>query len=272
MKLLAVIVGADSASACLDAAVLAARSLDDATIEALNVVVDPDRIHASSDEEIEFQRLRVRDEGTAQDRADAAHAAFVAWAAGAGDDTPRVSWRSIVGAEQATVTREAANVDALIVVAREHTMDSGDAVHAAIFSTDKPVLIVPPHWRPGSEAAFDHVAVGLSDSDTARHAIREAAPWLRVARRVTAIRIGEGGDPAVRLEALLDEICVAHELHVVPRQGDNLGAQLVAEAKAIDAGLLVTGAYRHNQLVEWFMGGTTRHLLAAAEIPLLMAH
>jgi nucleotide-binding universal stress UspA family protein len=34
----------------------------------------------------------------------------------------------------------------------------------------------------------------------------------------------------------------------------------------------VTGAYRHNQIIEWFMGGTTRHILAAADIPLLMAH
>lgn len=271
MKLLAVIVDADSAFACLDAAVVAARSFDDATIEALNVIVDPDRIHGTSDEEIDFQRLRERDEGTAQDRADAAHAAFVAWTARAGDTMPPVFWRSIVGAEQAVVTREASNVDALIVVAREHTMDSGDAIHAAIFSTNKPVLIVPPRWQPGA-ARFDHMAVGLSDSGTARHAIMEAAPWLRVARRVTAIRIGEGGDSAVKLEALLDEVCVAHELHVVPRQGDNLGAQLSAEAKAIGADLLVIGAYRHNQIIEWFMGGTTRHLLASAEIPLLMAH
>lgn len=272
MKLLAVIVGADSAPACLGAAVLAAKALGDASIEALNVVVDPEKIHASSEEEIQFQRLRERDEGTAQERADAARAAFAAWNAGAGEDTPRVSWRSIVGAEEAVVTSEAANVDALIVVAREQSMDSGDAIHAALFSTDKPVLIVPPHWRPGAFTAFSHMAVGLSDSDTARHAIREAAPWLRVASRVTAIRIGEDGDPALKLEALLDELCVTHELFVVPRQGNNLGAQLVAEAKAVGADLLVTGAYRHNQLVEWFMGGTTRHLLAAAEIPLLMAH
>jgi hypothetical protein len=160
--------------------------------------------------------MRERDEGTAQERADAAHAAFVAWNAGAGEDTPRVFWRSVVGTEEAVVTSEAANVDALIVVAREQSMDSGDAIHAALFSTDKPVLIVPPHWRPGAVTAFSHMAVGLSDSDTARHAIREAAPWLRVASRVTAIRIGEDGDPALKLEALLDELCVTHELHVVP--------------------------------------------------------
>ena len=271
MRLLAVIVGADSAAACLDAAVLAARSLGESSIEALNVVVDPEQIAVAS-EEIDFQRLRARDEGTAQERADAARAAFVAWTAATSDDTPEVAWRSIVGTEEATVKQEAANVDALIVIAREQTMDGGDALHAAIFSTDKPVIIVPAGWRAGAQTGFEHMAVGLSDSDTARHAIEEAAPWLRVAKRVTAIRIGEETDPALGLEALLDEICVRHELHVVPRSSENLGAQLVAEAKAIGAELLVTGAYRHNQIIEWFMGGTTRHILAAADIPLLMAH
>lgn len=170
------------------------------------------------------------------------------------------------------VTQEAANVDALIVIAREHTMDSGDALHAAIFSTDKPVLIVPAGWRPSGRTRFSHIAVGLSDSDTARHAIKEAAPWLHTATRVTAIRIGEESVSALELEALLDAIGVSHELHIVPRSSENLGDQLVSEVKAIGADLLVTGAYRHNQIIEWFMGGTTRHLLAATDIPLLMAH
>jgi len=46
----------------------------------------------------------------------------------------------------------------------------------------------------------------------------------------------------------------------------------VEEAKAIGAHMLVAGAYRHGQLLEWLMGGTTRHMLAAAELPLFLAH
>ena len=271
MKLLAVIVGAESAAACLDAATLAARSLGNASVEALNVVVDPEHIIAAS-EEIEFQRLSEHDEGTASQRADAAHAAFVAWSAGAGDDTPKVAWRSIVGTEEATVTQEAASADALIIIARERTMDSGDALHAALFATGKPVLIVPADWRTGTRSGFAHMVVCLSDSDAARHAITGAAPWLRAAERVTALRIGEESDPAVNLEAMLEDIDIHPDLHVVARTDDNLGAQIMAEAKALGADLVVTGAYRHNQMVEWLLGGTTRHLLAAADLPLLMAH
>ncbi|WP_299104131.1 universal stress protein [uncultured Bradyrhizobium sp.] len=271
MKLLAVIVGAESAAACLDAATLAARALGDASVEALNVVVDPEHIIAAS-EEIDFQRLREHDEGTAQQRADAAQAAFVAWNAGASDDTTKVDWRSIVGTEEEVVAQQAVHADALIIIGRERTMDSGDALHAALFATGKPVLIVPAQWRTGPRTGFAHMVVCLSDSDAARHAITGAEPWLRAAERVTALRIGEQSDPAVSLEAMLEEIGIHPELHVVPRTHDNLGAQLVAEARALGADLLVTGAYRHNEMVEWLLGGTTRHLLAAADLPLLMAH
>ena len=270
MKLLAIIIGAESAAACLDGAAVAARSIEDASIEALNVVVDPENIIAAS-EEIEFQRLRERDEGTPQQRADAAHTAFVAWNAGAGEDTPRVTWRSIVGREEAVVVEEARAADA-IVFAREKNMDSGDALHAAVFTADKPVFLIPSTWRAGARRTFAHVVVGLSDSDAARRAIEAAAPWLRHAGRVTELRIGAADDPALALESVIDTIGVQAERHVVPRSGNDLGAQLVAEADAIGADLLVTGAYRHNQLVEWLMGGTTRHLLAAADLPLLMVH
>ena len=50
MKLLAILVGAKSAPACLDAAAAAARTLGGSSIEALNIVVDPEHIIAPSEE------------------------------------------------------------------------------------------------------------------------------------------------------------------------------------------------------------------------------
>ena len=70
MKLLAILVGAKSTPACLDAARTAAHSLPHAEIAALHVVVDPETMIAAS-EEIELQRLRAGKEGSARQRADA---------------------------------------------------------------------------------------------------------------------------------------------------------------------------------------------------------
>ncbi|MDE1917226.1 MAG: universal stress protein [Sphingomonadales bacterium] len=54
-------------------------------------------------------------------------------------------------------------------------------------------------------------------------------------------------------------------------EGD-LGEQIASEAQALGADLIVAGAYRHGEIIEWLAGGTTRHLLAAAKLPLLLAH
>lgn len=178
----------------------------------------------------------------------------------------------MVGDEEAVVTEEAKNADLLVVIAHERNMDGGDALHAALFGTQKPVLIVPISWKPRAGQRFSHIAVGLSDSSAARRAVEAATPWLKGATDVTAIRIGDVDDPALKLESLLDDAGIANRLRMVPRSHGNLGHQLLTEAHQAGADMLVTGTYRHNQLIEWFAGGTTRHLLACADIPLLMIH
>ncbi|MEG8026299.1 universal stress protein [Sphingomonas aurantiaca] len=271
MKLLAVIVGADSAAACLDAAVLAARSLGESSIEALNVVVDPEQIAVAS-EEIDFQRLRARDEGTAQERADAARAAFVAWTAATSDDTPEVAWRSIVGTEEATVKQEAANVDALIVIAREQTMDGGDALHAAIFRPTSPSSSSRLGGEPAREPASSTWPSGSAT------VTRRATPLRRQPRGFVSPSVSRQSASVKKpIRRWAWKPCSTKSVFVTNCMWCRAPARIwvlsfVAEAKAIGAELLVTGAYRHNQIIEWFVGGTTRHILAAADIPLLMAH
>jgi len=245
------------------------RSVEDATVEALYVVVDPDRPIAAS-EEIQFQRPREAREGTARERADAVHAAFLAWSAGARDDTPLVQWRSVTGAEEASVTRETADAD-LPVVVHNHNMDAGDALHAAVWQTHKPVLLAPMDWRPKS-ATFSHVAVALNDHQVATDAISGAMPLLHTADQVTALRIGHAADSTMRLCDALQAAGIEHSQRVVEPAAENKGVQIAEETQVIGADLLVARAYRHGPLVEWLMGGTTRHMLAAARVPLLLEH
>lgn len=44
-------------------------------------------------------------------------------------------------------------------------------------------------------------------------------------------------------------------------------AQILAEAHTVGANALVNSAYRHTAMVERLLGGTTRHLLSAANLP-----
>jgi len=53
----------------------------------------------------------------------------------------------------------------------------------------------------------------------------------------------------------------------------SIGDSLLSTAGAIDAGLVVMGAYSHSRLREMLLGGVTRHMLQnAASRPVLLAH
>lgn len=269
MKILAVITAAETAHACLDAALVAASVDPMASIEALHVVVDPEQL-VTSTEEIQIQRLREVREGSARERERACQAAFITWNAGLDPKAPRVNWKSVAGAEEEMVEQEAHDAD-LIVLARGHDMDSNDAQHAALVRRGRAVLIVPGAWRARTKR-FDHIVIALSDTPSAEDAIREALPWLKPAQQVIAIRIGEERDLAAKFVDQLRDVGVKAELRMVAADSENLGTQIVHEANSLGAQLLVAGAYRHSPLLEWLLGGTTRHMLSAADLPLLLAH
>jgi nucleotide-binding universal stress UspA family protein len=50
------------------------------------------------------------------------------------------------------------------------------------------------------------------------------------------------------------------------------GEAILSEARAIEADLLVKGAYTQSRLRQMIFGGATSHILAHAEIPVLMAN
>jgi nucleotide-binding universal stress UspA family protein len=55
-------------------------------------------------------------------------------------------------------------------------------------------------------------------------------------------------------------------------QGRTIGQALIEEAHRAGADLLVMGAYAHGRLAEVILGGATREVLAAADLPVLMQH
>lgn len=271
MRILSVLTSFASVPAALDAAELAAAALPGASIEALEVVVDPAHMMASS-EEVSIQQLREMKEGTAEQRARATRAAFDAWKQSRGPKAAPVAWRSVTGAETPVVVEEAAGDIALVVMAHDANMDATDALHAAIFSTRKPVLLVPTGWRPGGRTHFAHIAVGLIDDDTMRRAIMAAEPWLRAAERISALNIQRAGVADADLAAMWPIASIRPEFATVVLSHETIGTRLVQEADRRGADLLVAGAYGRMELMEWLFGGTTRELLQVADLPLLLAH
>jgi nucleotide-binding universal stress UspA family protein len=271
MKLLAVVAEASTAHACLSAAVAAASRVRlPTTIEALHVVVD--LAHAvTSSEEVPLAQLRELREGTALERADAARDAFLSWTAEEPGKASSVRWKEIIGAEEETVVREAKDVD-LLVLAKPRNAEGRHALHAALFACGGPLLLVPADWTPSARPFGGHVAIAWNDTSACRRAIAGALPWLAAADIITIILINESEAKAPHLVALLNADCVQPSIKIVGRSHSKLGGQIVDEAHAVGADLLVAGAYRHSAFLEWLVGRTTRQMLRRADLPLLLAH
>ncbi len=142
-------------------------------------------------------------------------------------------------------------------------------LHAALFASGKPVLIVPA----GGLAGFGNVvAIAWKDDARVPQAVLSAVPVLRRAARVHVLRAGEQAAGADGVPAILREHSVAVELHDVAADDGSTGAQLLAEAHRLGADMLVMGAYGHGEWREALFGGVTRYMLGHADLPVFMRH
>lgn len=177
------------------------------------------------------------------------------------------SWREGVGNQSAVVAQRGLYAD-LIVVPRPAAA-SAEMLEAALLQTGQPVLIVPPQSQ---ECVASKIVIGWNASAEAARAVAAAMPCLTVADAVTILispkRAASAKDLAGHLVWHGVKASV-RQFRVGPR---SVGETLLAEARALKADLLVIGGYSHVRARELLFGGVTRHILAATEIPVLMAH
>lgn len=152
---------------------------------------------------------------------------------------------------------------------------SGDGfegiVDAALFETGRPVLIAPLHEV---QTLGDNIAIFWNDSAEAARAVWGAAPFLRNAKTVNIFTVGEGFNPESALDQIvsgLNRAGIKAIGHAIPPKGAPED-QLIDAAAAMDADLVVMGAFTHSRLRELVLGGVTQHMLEVLARPTLMAH
>ena len=195
----------------------------------------------------------------------------------AGAGHKRVEWRSALDYPTEALAREARGAD-LIVIGR--SSEAGDVYSSldlggAVLKAGRPALVVPQGL---SSLRAEHVVIGWKDTREARRAVQDALPFLHEAARITIVEICEsGGEEAAAqhiddVERYLGRHRIKSGPKVVLHQKGSAAAQLIQLAQDEDADLLVTGAYGHSRLGEWFFGGVTRELLASSPICCLLSH
>jgi len=187
-------------------------------------------------------------------------------------ETVSVSWREAVGAPGA-VLRDIARFSDLVVMRGlgEQGPVEGDAMlEAVLFEAGKPVLLVP---QIAPQLLFGTALVAWSGGREELHAISEAMPIL--ARMQTVEICTVGGNVDSRLDQLVSYLAwngIAARPAELQTGSRPVSDVLIDEARRIEAGLLVMGAYHHSRAREAVFGGTTRRIVTHVEIPVLLAH
>lgn len=166
----------------------------------------------------------------------------------------------------------------LAIVRRPISHDgAGHALAERIaLASGTPCLIVPD--KPPRTPNFARIVVGWNGSREAKRAMQDAMPLLQRAANVELLEVdgASGETPAflAREGALrfLAHHGVTARLHRVNPQGEDAGAVLLHKCAALEADLLVMGAYGHSRTKEMVLGGATRTVLARAGLPVLLSH
>ena len=186
-------------------------------------------------------------------------------------------WRGQVGFPGEACSRAARGADLVILGGRNrrapyHAPDVADV----LMSCGRPVLVTPPTRirNPVGEPAL----VAWKDCREARIALAAAIPLLQRARGVTLYSIcaeDETGAAATEMADVVQYLArheIAAEAVTALKVETTAGRQILDEALARNAGLIVAGGYGHARMREWALGGVTRDLLDDSSICLCLAH
>jgi len=163
-----------------------------------------------------------------------------------------------------------------IVLARpgdEWQSPSMVTLESALFESGRPVLIAPP---TSPHSLGTNVLIAWNSSTEQARVTAFAMPLLRLAQRVTICTVegatvaGPTGEQMAR-SLKLNGIAV-EPITLKPSGKRNAGETILAKADELGCDLIIKGAYTQSRLRQMIFGGTTRHILANARVPVLMAH
>ena len=195
----------------------------------------------------------------------------------AGQAVRTIEWRGSFNFPREVIAREARAAD--LVVISSHAV--AEDVYAAfdpgtvLLSAGRPVLVVPDGvtGNPGRR-----VVVAWKDTREARHAVKSALPYLKMAKHLALVEIAEEVLETAAHEQLddVEKYLLRHGIKVsgksVLHPTGPISDQLISVAKSEGADLIVAGAYGHTRLGEWVFGGVTRGLLRDSEVCCLFSN
>lgn len=221
-------------------------------------------------------------ERESRDRAEKARTLFEAFMAdhglarpASGTGGPSADWR-VETSTGPSVLGSWGRVFDLVVLGRplaDAIAPSMAALETALFETGRPLLIAPP---AAPAALGETVVIAWNGSTETARTVAFSMPFILAAKRVVVLSVQKGmvpGPSAAEMAHNLRRHGVEAEWKDVPgSDGRAAGEAMLGEARHLGADLLVKGAYTQSRLRQMIFGGATSHILAHAELPVLMAN
>jgi nucleotide-binding universal stress UspA family protein len=185
-----------------------------------------------------------------------------------------MSWNSTVGREDEVVATRGRIYDIVAVgrPVKEAALPSPITLEAALLDTGRPILVAPPDAR---DSFGTSIAVAWEGSPEAARAIADAIPLLEKADKVTVLSAKAAQVSPIDADDLRHRLAwhgIACEIQSFEAAASELGAAFLEQSDKAGADLLIKGAYSQSRLRQLILGGRTRHILAHAEIPVLLSH
>ena len=186
----------------------------------------------------------------------------------------RADWRIETASGQAEIGSYGRVFDLIVVgrPVRDQVAPSVAALESALFDSGRPVLVAAPA-KP--ETIGNHVVIAWNGSTETARTVAFARPFIKRAERVSVITVERGSAPGpsgADLACSLKRNGFNVDHREVPLGEKSIGEAILDETKAIGGDLLVKGAYTQSRLRQMIFGGATSHILAHADLPVLMAN
>lgn len=189
----------------------------------------------------------------------------------------KVHWIEVGGDPDQTIADYAMLYD-ITVVGQYETLAEADELELhpenVALKSGRPVLWVPKQFDVKN--MNEHAVLAWDGNRIATRALSGAMTVLETKEKVTVVTVDRPnlGTPLAGIDVttVLSRHDIPAESKVVTPGRKTTAEVLLAECKAIDARLLVMGAFERSSFRHDFMGGVTTDILSAAQIPVLMSH
>lgn len=183
------------------------------------------------------------------------------------------SWLEEQGRQVDVIKRHGRVADLICVAKPDVSRNLGsNTLKAALFNTGRPVMMCPPS-DTAPTALCERVGIAWNGSAQISRAVSCTTNILDQAKEVVVF--SSGVEVSGASSASLAQYLEARGIDVrVERFENNLsvGDELLARSKLANVDSLLMGAYSKSHEAETILGGTTKHIVDNAEIPVILVH